>query len=185
MAVPKPPPFTLQLVAIFSAHDAALQWARERIEGSWGTVSLASEPFDHSETKYYATEMGEGLKKQFLVIDGSYDPACLADAKLESNRWEAEFATRAQAAPSGANYPEARPVNIDPGYLTLTKLVLASAKDRAHRIYLRDGIYAEECLYYLKGWQARPWTYPDYQRADFHAFFEEARNYLKRQNSAK
>ena len=58
--------------------------------------------------------------------------------------------------------------------------MLASAKDRAHRIYLADGIFAEECLYYLDHrWQARPWTYPDYQRADFQAFFVQAREFLK------
>ncbi|GAB5403330.1 MAG: DUF4416 family protein [Aureliella sp.] len=183
MAIPKDPPFTLQLVAVFSGYDAAVDWAREKIDNNWGRVALASEPFDHSETTYYESEMGPGLKKQFFVVDRSYDPACLADSKLESNRWEAEFV--AQAAAAEANNSPPRPVNIDPGYLTLTKLVLASAKDRAHRIYLRDGIYAEECLYYLKGWQARPWTYPDYQRADFQAFFDEARDYLKRQISPK
>ncbi len=72
-------------------------------------------------------------------------------------------------------------MNIDPGYLTLSKLVLASAKDRSHRLYVADGIYAEECLYYLeRRWQARPWTYPDYQRDDFQAFFVEVRELLKR-----
>ena len=37
-----------------------------------------------------------------------------------------------------------RRVNLDAGYLCLAKLVLASTKDHAHRIYLRDGIYAED-----------------------------------------
>ena len=111
--------------------------------------------------------------KQFMVVDGLYDPACLPQSKLASNAWEMELSSTAQFA-------EARPLNIDPGYVTLTKLVLASCKDRAHRIYIRDGIYAEECLYYLGGaWQSRPWTYPDYQRSDFQAFFEEAREWLK------
>jgi hypothetical protein len=76
-------------------------------------------------------------------------------------------------------YIQPRPVNIDPGYLMLGKLVLASTKDRAHRIYLRDGIYAEECLYYVAGWQSRPWTYPDYQRADYQQFFDQVRERLK------
>ena len=29
-------------------------------------------------------------------------------------------------------------------------------------------------------WQARPWTYPDYQRADYHQFFGRCREYLRR-----
>jgi len=122
--------------------------------------------------------MGPGLLKQFLIVEPFYDPARLPKSKLESNVWEAELSAR-------GCYPELRPLNIDPGYLTVTKLVLASAKDRAHRIYMADGIYAEECLYYLDHrWQSRPWTYPDYQRVDFQAFFVEARELLKRQIQA-
>ena len=173
MAQPKPPPPTLQLVAIFSRHNSALDWAIARIEQQWGKIALLSPRFDHSETTYYAADMGSGLMKQFLVIEGMYDPASLPESKLQSNAWEDELSRSGQ-------YAEARPLNIDPGYVTLSKLVLASCKDRAHRIYLANGIYAEECLYYLgAGWQSRPWTYPDYQRPDFQAFFEEARAALK------
>lgn len=174
MATPKPPHPALLLVAIFSRHESALDWAAERVAANWGTIALASERFDHSETSYYANQMGSGLLKQFLIVEGLYDPAKLAQTKLQSNAWEEEIVL-------GGDYAESRPLNIDPGYVTLTKLVLASAKDRAHRIYLADGIYAEECLYYLdRRWQSRAWTYPDYQREDFQAFFVEARELLKR-----
>ncbi len=174
MAKPQPPPKTLLLVAIFSRHDAALDWAEARLSASWGRIRLRSPRFDHSETRYYEAEMGLGLKKQFLVFDGSFDPQHLPKRKLETNQLEEELA-------QSGNFAEIRPLNIDPGYLTLTKLVLASAKDRAHRLYMADGIYAEECLYYLDGsWQSRPWTYPDYKRADFQAFFIETREFLKR-----
>ena len=173
MARPKAPPPTLQIVAIFSRHECALDWVSQRIAQQWGSLALASPRFDHSETNYYAAEMGSDLIKQFLVIEGYYDPARLPQSKLMSNAWEDELAGAGQ-------YSETRPLNIDPGYVTLTKLVLASCKDRAHRIYLDQGVYAEECLYYLDhGWQSRPWTYPDYQRSDFQAFFERARSLLK------
>ncbi|MEZ6134479.1 MAG: DUF4416 family protein [Pirellulaceae bacterium] len=174
MAVPHAPPPTFQLVAIFSRHQNVLDWAVERIADRWGAIALLSQRFDHSETTYYQAEMGSDLKKQFAIVSGNYDPARLAESKLQSNAWENELS-------DSKRFPEARPVNIDPGYLTLTKLVLASAKDRAHRIYLSNGIYAEECLYYLdRRWQSRPWTYPDYTRPDFQAFFVEARELLKR-----
>ena len=168
----KPTPPSLLLAAIFSRHSAALEWARVRLEQTWGTCGLISPAFDHSETDYYATEMGTGLIKQFWVGDTLFDPAQLANLKIQSNAWEGELS-------GSGDYAEARPVNIDPGYLMLNKLVLASTKDRAHRIYLRDGIYAEECLFYVAGWQARPWTYPDYQRNDFQSFFSLARELLK------
>lgn len=172
MAQPKPTPPALLLAAVFSHSHSALQWAKRRIEQNWGSVGLESPIYEHSETGYYADEMGQPLFKQFYVVDGLWDPACLADCKLQSNQWETELA-------SGGCYSQPRPINIDPGYLMLNKLVLASAKDRAHRIYLRDGIFAEESLYYVGGWQTRPWTYPDYQRPDFHHFFGLVRERLK------
>lgn len=179
MAIPKPPPETVQLVAIFSRYESALDWAIERIGAKWGPLGLCSDRFDHSETCYYQDEMGEGLIKQFVVTDGFYDPAQLSASKIQSNEWESELA-------QSGRFEQSRPLNIDPGYLTLTKLVLASAKDRAHRIYLNKGIFAEECLYYLdQQWKSRPWTYPDYQRDDFQVFFVQVREYLKRQIAEK
>ena len=173
MAKPQSPPPSLFFAAVFSRHDAALEWAEGRLAALWGRIQLRSPRFDHSETRYYEAEMGAGLKKQFLVFDGLFDPQQLPKRKLESNQLEEELA-------GSGKFDELRPVNIDPGYLTLTKLVLASAKDRAHRLYMADGIYAEECLYFLDGsWQSRPWTYPDYRRPDFQAFFVEVRELLK------
>lgn len=172
MAQPTATPPAILLAAVFSHYPSALEWSRNRIESHWGAVCLTSPVFEHCETNYYSREMGQPLMKQFLAIDGLFDPANLSRMKLQSNEWERELAQSGQ-------YSHARPVNIDPGYLMLNKLVLASCKDRAHRIYLSDGIYAEECLYYVAGWRSRPWTYPDYQREDFHAFFNLVRERLK------
>jgi Domain of unknown function (DUF4416) len=160
------------LAAVFSSSESPIQWARQQIEEHWGPVQLDSPCFSHNETSYYADEMGKEIIKQFFVVDLLFDPAQLAERKLQSILWEQQLS-------GSGKYPQPRPVNIDPGYITLGKLVLASAKDRAHRIYLRDGIYAEECLYYVGGWQSRPWTYPDYQRPDFQQFFSQVRERLK------
>lgn len=174
MGKPRPHPPTFLIAAIFSRHDQALDWACERIINRWGKLLCASDRFAHTETAYYSRLMGEGLRKQLLAVDGDFDPAQLAALKLASNDWEAEYAQL-------HDFPEERPLNIDPGYLTPLKVVLASTKDRAHRIYLRDGIFAEECLvYHQRAWQGRPWTYPDYLRADYHAFFERVRDLLQR-----
>lgn len=173
MALPHSPSPTLLLAAIFSRHPSAIEWARCKVAQEWGAIGLESPPFAHAETKYYAAEMGQGLLKQFFVVDGLFAPERLAEIKLQSIGWEQELAHLGR-------YTEVRPVNIDPGYLTLSKFVLASAKDRAHRIYLAQGIYAEQCLYFEnKRWQGRPWTYPDYQREDVQAFLVAAREHLK------
>lgn len=173
MAQPQLPAPSLLFAAVFSRHDAALGWADQELSARWGQIRLRSPRLDHSETRYYETEMGQGLKKQFLVFDGWFDPQRLPTCKLESNSLEMELV-------AAGVFAEQRPVNIDPGYLTLSKLVLASAKDRAHRLYLADGIYGEPCLYFLDGtWHPWPWTYPDYCREDFRAFFVEARELIK------
>lgn len=172
MAEIKSTPPTLLLAAIFSSQRPAIDWAIKQISDQWGAIVLVSRQFEHSETGYYSRQMGQPLLKQFVVVDRLWDPANLADCKVQSNRWE-------QQLKETEIYTQTRPVNIDPGYVMLSKLVLASTKDRAHRIYLKDGIYAEECLYYVAGWQSRPWTYPDYQRADYHQFFDQARERLK------
>ena len=91
----------------------------------------------------------------------------LADIKRQTNAWEAEYAALGL-------HPEPRPLNLDPGYITLAKLVLASTKDHAHRIYLGDGIYAEVTLAYRdRRWQPLEWTYPDYRRDDYQQFFTD------------
>ena len=73
-----------------------------------------------------------------------------------------------------------RPINIDPGYVSYSKIILASAKNFSHRIYLRSGIYAEVTLNYRrdKGWQFFDWTYPDYKEKAALDFFTLARNRL-------
>jgi hypothetical protein len=72
------------------------------------------------------------------------DPGRLAEIKRLTNEWEAEYAAL-------EIHPEPRPLNLDPGYITAAKLVLASTKDQGHRIYLRDGIFAEVTLRFVRG----------------------------------
>lgn len=173
MGVPYPPNPALLIIAASSRYDDALAWGLHQAEREFGPVAARSDAFDFTETDYYAAEMGAGLKKQFWAFATPIDPGRLAAIKLTTNLWEAEYA--------GAGlHPEPRPLNLDPGYLTLAKLVLASTKDHAHRIYLAEGIYAEVTLSYRSGgWQSFDWTYPDYRRADFHEFFLQCRKLLQ------
>src|SRR5690348_12993021 len=117
----------LLIIAVVSRHTAALDWACERAASQFGPVALKSDAFDFSETDYYTATMGEGLKKQFLAFETLIDPGALAAIKRQTNAWEQEYAGR-------HHHPEQRPLNLDPGYITGAKLVLASTKDHAHRI---------------------------------------------------
>lgn len=168
----KPAPVLL-ITAAFSRYEEALAWGRERCAREWGPVALASPAFEFVETNYYEASMGAGIKKCFWAFERLIDPVGLPAIKHATNAWEAEYAALGQHA-------EPRPLNLDPGYVTSAKLVLASTKDHAHRIYLSDGIYAEVTLYFKqRQWQAREFTFPDYRRADYQSFFSECRAYLR------
>jgi hypothetical protein len=164
---------SVQFVAAFSRYPAQLAWLWDRVSISWGGILLLSELFEFRESQYYESSMGLGLLKQFAILNSDYDPGRLAEDKIAANAWEKE-------ACKEFSVHETRPLNIDPGYMTLTKLVLASTKNREHRIYLRDGVYAEVTLAFRdQQWQPMDWTYPDYQRDDFRRFFREARSYIQ------
>ena len=167
---PKP---VLLLIAVSSRYEKALAWSEQQAVVAYGPVRLKSEAFDFTETDYYTETMGTELKKQFLVFDQLIDPGTLPKIKHQTNSLEQQYAEQ-------HGHPESRPLNLDPGYLTLAKLVLASTKDHSHRVYMAEGIFAEITLnYHKRGWQRSEWTYPDYQREDFQAFFSECRQTLR------
>ena len=79
-----------------------------------------------------------------------------------------------------------RAINLDPGYVTESKLVLASAKGLSHRIYLARGVFAEVTLNYTHSqWQSNPWTFPDYASGAYDAFLTEVRSILRGQLGRK
>jgi hypothetical protein len=167
------------LLAAFSRHEAALDWACQQASRLWGPVQLASEVFAFEYTGYYEATMGTGLKKVLFAFRDLVDPAMLAAAKHQTNDWEEQYRRQ-----YGGTEP--RPLNLDPGYVTEAKLVLATTKDRDHRIYLAQGIYAEVTLHYQRdrGWQSRDWTYPDYRSATCHEFLTRCRNFLRERKHA-
>ena len=163
----------LLFAAITSRHPSAIQWAIGRSVEQWGDVALQSPLFDFTETGFYTKSMGIDLKKKLVAFEGLVDPEQVAANKVLSNLWEVEYN-------QASEFPEDRPLNIDPGYVTEAKLVLATTKDRDHRIYLQQGIYAEITLHFQSGqWQKSRWTYPDYQRDDFQDFLTKCREFLR------
>lgn len=163
------------IMATISRYDEAIAWAAQRAEEEWGAVALTSDPFMFDNTYYYRDTMGVPLKKVFLAFETLIDPDRLAAIKRLTCQWEEEYN-------AAANVPEQRALNLDPGYLTEAKLVLATTKDRDHRIYLSQGIYAEITLhYYQHEWNCHRWTYHDYRREDYHEFFTQCRSAIRSQ----
>jgi Domain of unknown function (DUF4416) len=169
----------LLVVAVFSRHDNALSWARQRLERDYGPIAATSPPFAFNQTKYYEQTMGQDLIKQLLCFEQLVDQAQLAAIKLHTNQLEGELAAK-------GDFSEPRPVNLDPGLLTLGKFLLATTKDQAHRIYLRDGIYAEVTLRFQSGaFEPWPWTYADYREPVVRTALKEFRDFYRRRLPAE
>jgi Domain of unknown function (DUF4416) len=173
MAEPRSQKPVLLIVAAFSRHAGALAWGREHLAEQYGPIGLASPPFRFQHTEYYQPTMGADLHKQFFAFENLIAPDCLPDVKLHTNRLEATLA-------AAGTYPDDRPLNLDPGVLVLGKFLLATTKDQAHRVYLRDGIFAEVTLRFEAGaFEPWPWTYADYREPFVRAWLGEAREFYK------
>jgi hypothetical protein len=153
------------IVSAFAPSDALLQEIKAALASRWGTADFGSELLPFAHTAYYAPEFGAELVRRIWAFEPLVDPARLAGIKGETNALEQRWSEQGR-----------RRVNLDPGYVSQAKLVLATTKNHGHRIYLGDGIYAEVTLQYREGaFRPWPWTYPDYASRRYCALFEEIR----------
>ena len=156
------------LVGMLAPRTELFDAVQVELVGRFGPVDMLSDVIPFDFTDYYEAEMGPDLLRKFVAFEKLINPRELAGAKLFTNDLE-ESITEKFASPR-------RIVNLDPGYITLAKLVLASTKDYSHRIYLGDGIFTEVTLHYADGrFNPWPWTYPDYKTEAYHKFFEMTR----------
>jgi len=155
-------------------EDGLYVEVKRRLVEEWGIIDSESAPFAFDLTDYYRAEMGEGLSRRFMSFEALIAPETLAALKIRAI--EQEEAIRKERSAAG------RPVNIDPGYLSASALVMATAKDFAHRIPLDRGIYAHlEFLFTKTGVKTLDWTYPDLRRGPCLEYFRSVRDlYLKR-----
>ncbi|MGQ4809025.1 hypothetical protein NKDENANG_02420 [Candidatus Entotheonellaceae bacterium PAL068K] len=158
--------------ALLLCPTLSLDKVEERLQQQFGAIVLRSQPSPFTQTTYYQREMGEGLIRQYVAFEPLIARAELAAMKHTTNHLESEWSLA-----SGQ-----RRINLDPGYLDLAKVVLASTKDHAHRLYIGAAIYAEITLRYRrKQFQPCEWTYPDYRLPATRAFFEQLRDLYKAQ----
>jgi len=173
MARPKPFAPVKLICGVIHAEDGFYDEARARLAALFGDVDLESPALPFDLTDYYNGEMGPGQRRRFMSFTRLVDPQDLPRIKLLTNDLERTI---------GAPAPGRRAVNLDPGYLTSSALVMATAKDFSHRIPLRDGIYAHlELLFARKGIRALDWTYPDLRREPPQAYFRAVRDIYLRQ----
>lgn len=151
---------------MFSSDPAIFNKARGLLERHFGKTDYESPVLDFSHTDYYRDEFGADLKRQFLTFLKPSSIENIYKAKIITNRIEGRLSRQGR-----------RTVNIDPGYLTLSKVVLLTTKDYTHRIHLSGGIYAEVTLHYQGGtFNKWSWTYPDYQTEEYIGIFNTIRD---------
>lgn len=157
----------MKLVAgmLASVEELFLE-AEEMLSRHFGKTDFASNIIPFRHTSYYENEMGKNLLRKFISFEKLIDAGSLAEIKILTGSIEKKL----------SNASGSRRVNIDPGYLTAAKLVLATTKNYGHRIYIGNGIYAEVTLHFrdvsFKPWD---WTYPDYRMEEYIDIFNEIR----------
>jgi len=158
------PPVKLIAGFIYKSEDI-LNKAESLLEKKFSKIDFKSQPLDFIHTDYYREEFGDNLKRKFISFQRLIQPALLARIKNATNKIEKRLSRENR-----------RQINIDPGYISQGKLVLATTKDYRHRIYLGKGIFAEVTLYYQDGdFRAWDWTYPDYKTKDYIRIFNKIR----------
>ncbi len=162
----------VKLVAsLFSSQEAVLPEVIEELATLFGPVEWRSPGLFFDRTRYYERELGWPLHRRFVSFRELCRPGDLVTAKLKTNALEKRYL-------SG----DKRRVNIDPGYISLERLVLATGKNYIHRIYLGKGIYADLTLIFNKGtFQPLQWTYRDYADPEVIRYFNDLRENYRRQ----
>ncbi len=170
MGTPHPPEKALLFLALLFAYKEVMASSLPIFEERFGKILFESPVCAWSHSHYYDKELGSPVLRRFIFFNSLFDASTLPEIKLETNSFENAFSENGK-----------RRINIDPGYVTSSKVVLASAKDYSHRLYLGKGIYGEVALYFQGNrYNPMPYTYQDYKEPKGLDMFEKARKELKK-----
>ena len=161
---------------IIGAIYADPQWlikAKSLMQRQSWEIEYQSQVFPFDQTDYYSKEMGGGLKRCFLGVKGMQSLECSSDWKLKTAEIEQQL-----------SYKGKRRINLDPGYLDISRVVLLSGKEGSQKIYLRNGVWADLVLLKDKGgYRNFPWTFPDMRTGCYDDFFLRLRAEFKKEKS--
>jgi hypothetical protein len=162
----------VKLVAsLFSPEEKILEEVILELVAAHGSTEWVSPPLFFDRTRYYEKEMGWPLYRRFVSFKPLIRPEAIVNIKLQTNELERRYLQEGR-----------RKVNIDPGYVALERLVLATGKNYTHRIPLSKGIYADLTLVFHQGsFQTLAWTYRDYADPVVIGYFNTLRERYKNQ----
>ena len=165
------------IVGILAKDAEAIESVRKTLRERFGEEDFNLEPFPFAFTNYYKDEIGDKPVRAFFSYETLVDRTEIVDIKLWTNEVELAIADK-----NGT--PGLRPVNLDPGYMTLGQFFLATTKDQRQRVYMQRGIFVEPTLYFQDGhFHAFDWTYRDYQSEKYIQYLEEVRKRLAYQHT--
>lgn len=154
------------VVAVMAQSVELIDEALGSLEGELGAIDLLGETYRFDHSRYYQAEMGDELLKRFASFSRLAESGFLVRLKRRTAACERIYRSDAGA----------RRVNIDPGYWSDAKLVLASTKNYSHRICIGRRVFAEVTLRFSRGvLTPLEWTYPDYRTAEALKFFARVR----------
>ncbi len=137
----------------------------------YGEIDYESPLIDFTFTSYYNEEMGETIKKFFISFKKLQYPDMLYKIKLNTNKIEKSFKQNNN-----------RKINLDPGIVNQSHLILATTKDGSHRVPIKSGIFCEITLLFEKGcFRPLEWTYPDFRSKEYLDILNNIRNIYKNQ----
>jgi hypothetical protein len=173
--VREPKPAKL-FMSLMTSEEAIFRDGIEDLRSTFGEIDFISERLPFDFTDYYAEEMGRNLSRYFITFERLLSIPALPEIKETTHRLEEKY-----VSPSGK-----RRINIDPGYLCLAHVILATHKAYTHRPYLRKGVYADLTLIFrARSFRPLDWTYPDYRREEvinlFNRFREKYLQDLRRE----
>ncbi len=172
----KPLPVKL-FVGVLTSIPDTISPVEERLSELFGPIDVRSELFPFDMTHYYDETMGSPIDRRFISFSNLIEPFVISEIKKATNELESSFASKWRSVQ--------RPVNLDPGYIEQSKIVLASTKNFYHRILVSEGIYAEVTLHFEAGeWRPFPWTFPDFKSSRYHHFFSNLRDSYRTQLSS-
>jgi len=158
------------VITVFSQDKKRIEKVKSILSKRFGLIDYESYDLKLI-TNYYEDELGPNLVRQFYAFKKLINRDKIAEIKLYTNRLEDKLKVNTK-----------RIINIDPGYLSLGKFILATTKNQQQRIYLKNGIFAECALRYKNGgFVTWDWTYPDYATEAYRKVLNEIREVYFRQ----
>lgn len=162
-------------IGMLSPEPALFDVCADILCREYGPVDYQSEIVPWSNSDFYQEEMGAGIQRKFIFFERLMDPGDLPSIKINTIGIEKSLVVQ-------EGNRARRRINLDPGYVTEAKVVLATTKDYSHRLFIGEGIYAEVTLRYgnkERSFIPFDYTYLDYCSETYTAMFNKARSLLR------